>query len=244
MNSASRPIIVLLLVFAFASAWAQPSSYDPAQKPQSTQRDGFLDFALKQFNPQNADYGCQIEEARKIAVEQTLKSIEGWAGVIALTFLVLAFFLLLHQHRESNRRELITSGFVAQYHNAWVDACRQARDGIRQYNELVHRVNGASETPLNVSSADAEHQQANGNKDGLARRAKPESVADAGGKGTAQNDKARQHREPEVDYLAQIRTLQQQLNASHEREKNLQKELSKAQRRMPGLQPKGANLPG
>ena len=57
-------------------------------------------------------------------------------------------------------------------------------------------------------------------------------------------DATRHNREPEVDLIAQISTLQQQLNASHEREKNLQKELSKAQRRAPAVQPRDANLPG
>jgi len=44
--------------------------------------------------------------------------------------------------------------------------------------------------------------------------------------------------------IAQISTLQQQLHDSHEREKNLQKELTKAQRRATTAQPKEANIAG
>jgi hypothetical protein len=40
------------------------------------------------------------------------------------------------------------------------------------------------------------------------------------------------HTPSEVGLLAQIRTLQQQLSGSYEREKNLQKELSRAHRRL------------
>jgi hypothetical protein len=241
MKSASRSVIVLLLVLSFTSALAQRSSYDPGAAPQSASREGFLDFALKKVNPQNTDYGCQIEKARKIAMEQTIKSIDAWAAVTALSFLVLAFFLLLHQYRESKRRELIVSGFVAQYHNAWVDACRQAREAIRQYNELVRAVNAKSEMPPGVSSANAKQQQPDGGEGDLVHQVKRQAAADAGEKATGQNDKVRQYREAEVDFIAQIRTLQKQLTAAHEREKNLQKEQIKAQRR---TQPKGANLPG
>ena len=44
--------------------------------------------------------------------------------------------------------------------------------------------------------------------------------------------------------IAQISTLQQQLHDSHEREKNLQKELMKAQRRATTTQPTEANIAG
>jgi len=44
--------------------------------------------------------------------------------------------------------------------------------------------------------------------------------------------------------ISQISTLQQQLHDSHEREKNLQKELMKIQRRMEVAQPKDANVAG
>jgi hypothetical protein len=47
----------------------------------------------------------------------------------------------------------------------------------------------------------------------------------------------------EVDLIAQISTLQQQLNASHDREKQLQKELNKTQRRVPSAQTRDASVP-
>src|SRR5215472_9313626 len=101
--------VCLLLAVPPGSGWGQRSSYDPAAKRQSKPREGFVDFALKQINPQNTDYGCQLDEARKLAVNQTVKNIDSWAVLVALGFLVLSFFLLLHQHRERGRREAIAA---------------------------------------------------------------------------------------------------------------------------------------
>jgi hypothetical protein len=251
MKFLSRITVCLMLVLT-STAWGQRSSYDPAARQQSKPREGFVDFALKQINPQNTDYGCQMDEARKFVVDQTVKSIDSWAVLVALIFLVLSFFMLWHQHRERNRREVIAVEFLAQYHNAWLDARTHAADAIRRYNELVHTTNGAGEAALRAPSPDVENVQTRTVKADLGRDLKPQSVpavaarssVKAGDDGAGRNDATRQNREPEVDLIAQISTLQQQLNASHEREKNLQKELSKTQRRAPAVQPRDANLPG
>jgi molecular chaperone GrpE (heat shock protein) len=66
----------------------------------------------------------------------------------------------------------------------------------------------------------------------------------AGENGAGRAEAAPQDREAEGDMIAQISTLQQQLHDSHEREKNLQKELMKMQRRMEAAQPKDANIAG
>src|SRR5579859_1891999 len=138
-------IIFLLILLSWLPGWSQRSAYDPAAKQRTKQGDGFVDFALKQVNPQNKDYGCQIDDARKLMVDETIKSVESWAVLVALSFLILSFFLLLHQHRERDRREIITAGFLAQYHNALADARSQSDEAIRRYNALVNRTNTVAE---------------------------------------------------------------------------------------------------
>jgi hypothetical protein len=242
----------LLLAGAAHSAWGQRSPYGPAAKEQSKSREGFVDFALKQINPLNTDYGCQLDDARKLAVDQTIKNIESWAVLVTLGFLVLSFFMVLHQYRERNRREAIAAAFLAQYHNAWVDARAEAADAIRRCNELVHRTNSACEAVFRGPSTETSGAQAGPAKPDLGRIVKPKSATvaaprmdtNAGENGAARSDGVSQSHEPGVDLIAQISTLQRQLNASHEREKNLQKELSKAQQRAPALQPRDANLTG
>jgi hypothetical protein len=244
--------VCLLLAVPPGSGWGQRSSYDPAAKQQNKPREGFVDFALKQINPQDIDYGCQLNEARKLAVDETIKSIDFWAVLLALGFLVLSFFLLVHQHRERNRHDAVAAKFLAQYHNAWVDARTQAADAIRRYNELVDSRNSATETALRAPSVEPEGLPARAPKVESGRGMKPQAASvsaarndhKTGENGAAKTDGARQDREPQVDLVAQISALQQQLNASHEREKNLQRELTKAQRRTPAVQPQDGNLPG
>jgi len=245
-------IICLLFLVSWLPAWSQRSSYDPAAKHPAKQGDGFVDFALKQINPQNKDYGCQIDDARKLVVDETIKSITSWAVLVALSFLTVSFFLLLHQHRERNRREIIAAGLLAQYHNALIDARSQADEAIRRYNELVNRTNTAAEATLRTASQPPDRAQTTAANPTTHRDAKPQSASVAPAKdkiktcenGAGRTEAAPQNREAEGDMIAQINTLQQQLHDSHEREKNLQKELTKAQRRATTAQPKEANIAG
>ena len=226
-------------------ALSQRSSYDPAARQPTKPRDGIVDFALKQINPQNTDYGCQMEETRKLVLDQTIKNVNSWAVLLALSFLVLSFFMLLHQHREGNRRELVAAGFLAQYHNAWVDARIQADEAIRRYNDLVDKTNTAAEAALRPEALSAEHAQTRTAKPDLGRDVKPQTPAVAAAKsGIKAGENAHRNGAPEVDLIAQISTLQQQLNASHEREKALQKELSKAHQRPKSELARATNLPG
>jgi hypothetical protein len=245
-------IICLLILLSWLPAWSQRSAYDPAAKQPAKQGDGFVDFALKQVNPQNKDYGCQIDDARKLMVDQTIKSVDSWAVLVALSFLILSFFLLLHQHRERNRREIIAAGLLAQYHNTLADARSQADAAIRRYNTLVNRTNTAAEAALRTASQPPEPAQTTATRASQHREGKPQSASvpptkdkiKVGENGAGRNEAVQQHREPEVDLIAQISTLQQQLHDSHEREKNLQKELAKAQRPAATAQPKEANIAG
>ena len=245
-------VVCLLLTGVASSLWGQRSSYDPAAKQQNKPREGFEDFALKQINPQNTDYGCQLDEDRKLAVNQTVKNIDSWAVLVALGFLVLSFFLLLHQHRERSRREAIAAQFLAQYHNAWVDARTHAAHAILRYNEVVHAKNRTTEVAHGSPSTEADATQAGPVKGDVGLGVKTQSPPARAAKGDIKAGEHRAFRSDgvwqnpalEADLIAQISTLQQQLNASHEREKNLQKELTKAQRRAPELQSRDASLPG
>ena len=245
-------IICLLIPLSWLPAWSQRSSYDPAARQPTKQGDGFVDFALKQVNSQDKDYGCQIDDARKLLVDETIKRATSWAVLVALSFLILSFFLLLHQHRERNRREIIAAGLLAQYHNALAAARGQASEAIRQYNELANRTNRAAEATLRTASQPPEHAQAAYSAPNPVRSPKPKPASAAepkdkiktGENGAGRTEVAPQNREAEGDLIAQISTLQQQLYDSHEREKNLQKELTKAQRRATTAQPKEANVTG
>lgn len=245
-------IIWLLISLSWLPAWSQRTSYDPAAKRPTKQGDGFVDFALKQVNSQNRDYGCQIDDARKLLVDETINSITSWAVLVALSFLILSFFLLLHQHRERNRREIIAAGLLAHYHNALADARSQANEAISRYNELVNRTNTAAEATLRTASpperaqttVSMAHSVRDVKQPKPASAAQPKDRIKTDGNGPGGTEALPPNREAEGDLIAQISTLQQQLHDSHEREKNLQKELTKAQRRVTAAQPKETNIAG
>jgi transposase len=233
----------LLLAASAALAMGQRSAYDPAARDQRKPREGFIDFVLKQINPENTDYGCKIEEARKLTVDETVKNIDFWAVLVALNLLILSFFMLRAQQRERNRLEVVAARFLAQYHNAWVDACTRAEQVIRRYNELANATGRAAETALLHQSPDAEPAQTamlNGDTNlavrqksaaaGVAKNMVTRNEADASDSLPSKSS-SRRHDQSEADFIAQIKTLQHQLTASHERENNLRRELSKVQHR-------------
>lgn len=234
-----RLVIFLLIALPPMSAQNQRSSYDPAAGHATKSRDGFMDFALKQINPHDKDYGEQLGELRNMLVIETIDDIKSWALVVSLAILVLSFLFLLHQHREQNRRDLIAARFLAQYHNLWVDARSQVEEAIRRHNELVDRTNTSAEAlpraevaPLGQApTAPPGPNTTSDRKLQSASASPPKERTKDGKNGPARPNAMSQNSESEADLIAQISTLQQQLNSAHERERNLQKELSKGQRR-------------
>jgi hypothetical protein len=155
--------------------------------------------------------------------------------------------MVLHQHQERNRRELIASRFLAQYHNAWINASSKAEDAIREYNDLAKSMKIGKEALADMSPialagnthADLKHDvgRETATQNPLRGKVRNENLA-ATPDGVLQNSRS------ELDLIEQIDTLQQQLSAAHEREKKLQKELTKAGRRTPRPQNQESNLSG
>lgn len=231
--------IWLVICMLAPLALSQRSSYEPAANKRTDSRPDFTDFVLKQINPQNIDYGCQIEGARRLAVDETVKNIGFWTIVVALSLLILSFFILVLQYRESNGIELLAARFLAQYHNSLVDARSQAQTAIRRYNELVIATDRVAEKVRVCQSPDP--QPAILGTETIAS-VKPKSTTATAVKNTLIRSEAgpsapagtkplpRPNHASEVDLMAQVKTLQQQLAVSHEREKNLKRELNKVQR--------------
>ncbi|MBV9072011.1 MAG: hypothetical protein JOZ10_00145 [Acidobacteria bacterium] len=212
----------------------------------------FAEFALKEINPSDIDYGCRIDEGRKVAIDATVKNVDSWAVLVTFSFLLISFVMQIEQRRRQTRREIIAARFLAQYHNAWIDARAHAEQLItchRQLDAARHTdkeallpaqaptvsirkegleaaaIQTKSAQYVTVLSSDRERQQPNDNTDapdGLNRRVPSDA-------------------KQEVVLLGQLAILQQQLHASHERERNLQKELNKAQRRSLMESPKTTN---
>lgn len=238
MKSSTRLLIWLLIAISAPLALSQRSSYDPAANNRNDRR-GFADFVLKQINPQNNDYGCEIEEARKLVVAETVKNIDFWTIVVALGLLIFSFFILISQHRNRDRLEVLGARFLSQYHNALVDAHNQANRVIRRHNELVSATDRVVEKVQLGHPPDLEPAVFGSEPIHTLRSKSPTTIAlkkivtrnqAVLSEPLATKTLASPNSASEVDLIAQIKNLQRQLAASHEREKNLKGELNKVRR--------------
>ena len=244
--------LAVVVLASISPGIAQHSNYDPMPRKSATQSSGFVDTTLGLINPKNTDYGYRIDQDRKFFVEQTLHNFEFWVIGITVSLLIVSFFMLLHQNGERDRKEIIAAGLLAQYHNAWVDARAHADDAIRRHNELVKRTNEAPESTLRAASQENDQTHTQSEQTGSFGSTKPitkHSAVSNGGatlgeKRGSRSDSSRKSQEVEFDSIAQISVLQKQLEASRERETNLQKQLAAAERRCSLLQSSNSAVSG
>jgi hypothetical protein len=239
-------IVSILLLFVTVEAIGQRSRYDPAAGQQSGQqskpRQGFLDFALKQINPSDQDWGECIAEARQFAVDETIQNSLFWSNLTAIGMLFLSVAMVVFQSKESKRRELIVATCLAEYHNDLVRARRTAYDSISRYNALVEARNTQTERQLPEPASRKEIA----GKDAPPRTAMEDRPAQSTSAGAnvqtaakAANKPPRPLRSPEQqdDLIAKVNVLQHQVTAAEERataaqerEQNLRQKLSQYER--------------
>jgi hypothetical protein len=237
-------VVSILMLFVTVAAIGQRSRYDPAASHQSGQqskpRQGFLDFALKQINPSDQDWGECITEARQFAVDETIQNGLFWSNLTAIGMLLLSVAMVVFQSKEWKRRELIVATCLAEYHNDLVRARRTAYDSISRCNALVEARNTQPERQLPEKASRKEIAS-----DALTRTAMEDRPAHSTSAGAAvqtapkaANKPPRPLRSPEQqdDLVAKVNALQHQLTAAQERataaqerEQNLRQKLSLCQ---------------
>ena len=216
----------------------RPSSFsaETLAAKSSPHSRGFLQSASQGINPGDRDYGAGVEEWRRRAVRQSIENPFFWTLLIACLLMTLAFATIVVQRNERERREMIAAELLAQYHNAWVYATRQAQDAITRHNSFVENTNRANEAAdlLNVNlamiKAETERESASSPTSVFLKgNLRPKSDGSTAGE-PRYGPKPRNLRQPEPDIVAQLHTLQQQLDASCERERNLEMQLKKLTR--------------
>ena len=227
----------VILAIAVSPAWSQATP-GRAEKAQRKSRESFMDFELNQINRQKIDYSCDIEEVRNIAIHELVGRIDSWAVLVAFALLVLSFLMLIHQHEELKRREIIASRFLAQYHNSLLDAREQVEKANQRYRELTDHAKtdeALPSRPINGTQTQLTVTESSLNDSGPVLAVGNNTPADSPLSTALGRRKppVPQANKPDFDLLSQIRILQQQLSAAHEREKGLQRQLSKAQHNVP-----------
>src|SRR5260370_36634281 len=137
--------ICLLLAVTVSIAVAQRSRFDPAGSQPTKQHDGIMDFALKQINPGDKDYGECIAEARQMALNHSIENTLYWSNLVTLGLFAMSLFVLAYQVREQGRRDRLVAAVLCQYHNGWVRARNPAIE-----------LNPTNKTPGALVQADAD----------------------------------------------------------------------------------------
>ncbi|GEM_PF-1044816 len=266
--------LCLLLVFAVPHLVAQDSH--PTRNHTSgrvtKQREGLLDFALKRVNPSDLDYGQCVDEGRKLILEQTLSRGYFWSNVAALGSLGVFLIVIVHQQRLRDRRELIASECLTQYHNALARAEAQVIAATKRNHALMEALTESSEARVTGEAAASTVP-----KDTLGKERKRVGNSDENGKAAplapvpparvepprlavsassvAKTSKRSTPNDPsppgqiglfgqDGDLVAKVNALQQQLSLCREREKELLRQVNFAELRLQKEQQKNRSLKG
>ena len=237
-------VCCLLLSGCISPAQLRPYRAEASFAEPPSRRPGSVEDSLRPIHSRDRDYGGRIEDWRARAVRQSLGNTLFWTMLTASVVLVIALATVVHQRNQRERQEIIAAELLAQYHNAWVHASRQARDAIDRHNALVEKTNRANEAAellnpnLATTRSEAERESTSSPASiFLKGNLRPRSEASAPSE-PRPGLKPRNLRQAEPDLLAQLNTLQQQLDASCERERNLERELKKASQRRPAPEPR------
>ncbi len=149
--------LAMLPLLCFAQA--RRSGYDPAAQAQSPrQKDGFVDFALKQINPADKDYGQCLDEGRKMLLEETMRKGYFWSNLVALGLLACLFVIIVYQHRVQTGGEWTAAETLAQYEHSLSRANAQVEEATSRNRGLMEALTALRESALRSQTPPGEAQ--------------------------------------------------------------------------------------
>jgi hypothetical protein len=162
--------LLIALTIASASGLQAPkdslplkSRTNPAavreQSPYQGQ-DTWYEFILKQFNPENVDYGDWLEQQRRKLIELRLKNSYFLYSLWTTIALIPAAAICLKQRIDQRRAMSITAEMMADLYNQDVYSRAVAKEAIERYNKHIERCNRAIEgvegSPVATNSREIE----------------------------------------------------------------------------------------
>ena len=209
MSRRLETIGILLLGLA-ATCTATPQGAVKAQTPPKPnpqtqgapspyqQQGTWYEFMLKQFNPDNLDYGRWLEQQRRAFIDARVKNpyfLYGLCTTIGLLLMTAVSTKLWIDHR---REMWITAEMMADIYNQDAYSRRVAQEAIERYNAHIERCNRAIET--------AEHGDAISATDSEIEQLRSELLRVAGERDTAarERDIAREDLQKKSEILAEM----------------------------------------
>jgi hypothetical protein len=123
----------------------RPSSASAATEPLYQRRGTWYEFLLKQFNPDNVDYGAWIEQRREAFLDASERNAYfRYSATVTAALFVLAT-LYAKQWIDHRRSMWITAEMMTDLYNHDAYSRQVARDAIQRYNDHIERCNRAIE---------------------------------------------------------------------------------------------------
>lgn len=132
-----------------------PSTVHPPV-PFYERGDTWYEFLLKEFNPDDIDYGSWLEERRQVFLDATAHNPYFRYSASVTVALVLMTLLFAKQRFDHRRSMWITAEMMTDLYNHDAYSRRVAREAIGRYNDHIERCNRAIEGSGHGVSADSE----------------------------------------------------------------------------------------
>lgn len=118
----------------------QKASPQAGKRPYQ-RRDTWYDFLLKQFNPDQLDYGTWIERRRHYFLEATVKNSYFNYSLVTTLGLLIMIAVCAKQGIDHRRSLWVTAEMMADVYNHDVYSRAIAHEAIRRYNEHIEHCN-------------------------------------------------------------------------------------------------------
>jgi len=159
---------VLILGLAMGSAAGIPKAAQSQTRPSHSQRavpqsphvpyqyrENWYEFVLRQFNPDDVDYGRWIEGERRAFIDERVRNRYFTYSLCTSVGLLLAAVVYMKLCTDHRRAMWITAEMMADIYNQDAYSRRVAQDAIEKYNTHIERCNRAIETAEHGGAASA-----------------------------------------------------------------------------------------
>jgi len=199
-------VLAVGLAFSSARAGAEPhasqsrtaKASSTSTHPLYTRQGTWYEFLLKQFNPNDTDYGQWLEHERQAVLEARLRN-PYFRYCTATTLALLVMGIVCAKLRIDHRRAMwITSEMMADLYNQDAYSRKTAQEAIERYNTHIERCNRAIEAAEHGDNASGKASEIEQLKGELACVASERDTA------TRERDVAREELRKKSDILADM----------------------------------------
>lgn len=121
-------------------------------RPLYPHRDTWYEFLLKEFNPDDLDYGAWMERRRQAFLDASVcNPYFKYSAGVTVALLIMAM-LYAKQQIDYRRSMWITAEMMTDLYNHDAYSRQVTRDAIQKYNDHIERCNRAIEAAERVSS--------------------------------------------------------------------------------------------